>query len=499
MKRALLSPIVSALLVLALCAILSANAIAQSRPIPDKTPDPARTENFRSKRYGVLFHYLPGLQNRAEALNSCGKETSWDQCVSEFDVERFADEVARTGAGYIFFTVMQQNQYMCAPNSAFDRLTGYKPGEACSRRDLIAEIADALEKRGIDLYLYWTGDGPQQDPQASAGLKASYPVTAEFMRNWAEVTAEYGRRYGEKVKGWWVDGSFPFLHTEETLGILTEGLLAGNPNRIIAFNPGVDPEVMAYSIHDDFTAGEQENFTSVPESGSFIGGAQWHVLTYLGTWWASPGVKLTKKELAQYIWTVNRLGGVVTLDMMLFRDGSLDRSQLEAVKELRARLAEQDAEAAKAAESAPESDNLLAGGIPWSNEFVEPVPPPRFELQLGPPRFDPQLGIDGDLSTASVGNTWAWGYFVFLKQRRRAEKITVHFAPDGWASDFEILIKPADADWQSLGRFDNPEGETEFTVEFPVEEIDAVRVAGYKPDGPDQPGDRMAIAELEVY
>ncbi|MBQ3332761.1 MAG: hypothetical protein IJG83_05010, partial [Thermoguttaceae bacterium] len=59
--------------------------------------------------------------------------------------------------------------------------------------------------------------------------------------------------------------------------------------------------------------------------------------------------------------------------------------------------------------------------------------------------------------------------------------------------------KPADADWQSLGRFDNPEGETEFTVEFPVEEIDAVRVAGYKPDGPDQPGDRMAIAELEVY
>ena len=99
MKRALLSPIVSALLVSALCAILSANAIAQSRPIPDKTPDPARTENFRSKRYGVLFHYRPGLQNRAEALNRCGKETSWDQCVSEFDVERFADEVARTGAG----------------------------------------------------------------------------------------------------------------------------------------------------------------------------------------------------------------------------------------------------------------------------------------------------------------------------------------------------------------------------------------------------------------
>ncbi|MBQ3454734.1 MAG: hypothetical protein IJG25_07690, partial [Thermoguttaceae bacterium] len=62
-------------LIAALCAALipTAATSAQERAVPDKTPDPARTENFRSKRYGVFFHYLNGVQNSAESLNSDGK------------------------------------------------------------------------------------------------------------------------------------------------------------------------------------------------------------------------------------------------------------------------------------------------------------------------------------------------------------------------------------------------------------------------------------------
>ena len=482
-------------LIAALCAALipTAATSAQERAVPDKTPDPARTENFRSKRYGVFFHYLNGVQNSAESLNSDGKETSWDECVDEFDVERFADAAAETGAGYVFFTMMQQSQHLCAPNDTFDKLTGYAPGEACSKRDLIAEIADVLAARGIDLYLYWTGDGPSRDPKAAAALKAAFPVTAEYMHNWANVAAEYGRRYGDKVKGWWIDGSYSWIgHNDETLGILAEGLRAGNPDRILAFNPGVDPRVMAYSIHDDFTAGEQEKFVSVPENGRFLGGAQWHILTFLGNWWGAPGVKLTKKELAQYVWTVNRLGGVVTIDMMLYRDGSLERSQLEVMKPLRGRLAELDA----AAETPSPDGNLVSGGIPFlrSNDLLRTLPPSCFELH------EARLGIDGDLSTSAVGaENWAWTYLVYLKKRAEAKTLTVHFSPGGWATEFEIFIKPVDADWQSVGRFDNPEGNTLFTVDFAPQTLDAVRVTAYKPDGPDQPGTQMAIAELEVY
>lgn len=478
-----------------LCLVLSSakTLFAEDRPIPDKTPDPSRTENFRSKRYGVFFHYLNGLQNGKESLNSFGKETSWDDCVNEFDVELFADQIALTGAGYVFFTMMQQSRFLCAPNSTFDEMTGYQPGEACSKRDLIAEIADALRKRGIDLYLYWTGDGPSKDPRASEALKAAFPVTAEYMRNWSKVVAEYGQRYQEKVKGWWIDGCYSSIgHTEETLGILAEGLRAGNPDRILAFNPGVDPEVMAYSVHDDFTAGEQNSFTSVPNNGRFLGGAQWHILAYLGNWWAAPGVNMTKSELAQYVWTVNRLGGVVTIDLMLYRDGSLDRSQLETVRELRARLQALDT----AAVQYLPGENLASGGVPFlrSNDLLKTLPSSCYD------QHEAKLGIDGDLSTSAVGaNDWAWSYLVYLKKRVAAKQVTVHFDPNGWASDFKIFIKPIDADWQSIGRFDNAEGKTEFTVDFPPNELDAVRVTSYKPDGPDQPGSQMAITELEVF
>jgi len=36
-------------------------------------------------------HYLNGLQNSRESINSLGRETPWDECVREFDTERFAD------------------------------------------------------------------------------------------------------------------------------------------------------------------------------------------------------------------------------------------------------------------------------------------------------------------------------------------------------------------------------------------------------------------------
>ena len=38
------------------------------------------------------------------------------------------------------------------------------------------------------------------------------------------------------------------------------GLKAGNPKRIIALNRGVDPQVMSYTPHEDFTSGEQNRF-----------------------------------------------------------------------------------------------------------------------------------------------------------------------------------------------------------------------------------------------
>ena len=447
---------------------------------------------FFQKRYGVFFHYLNSLQNTAKTINSLGQETSWDDCVNEFDVERFADQVEQTGAGYVFFTMMQQTRFLAAPNETFDRLTGYRPGEACASRDLVMEIANALARRNIDLYLYWTGDGPSHDSQAFQRLHGAFPVTTEYMQNWSNVAAEYGTRYGEKVKGWWIDGAYAWIgHNSQTHGILAEGLRTGNPRRILAFNPGVDPVVQAYSDCDDFTAGEQNSFTSLPESGRFLRGAQWHILTFLGNEWGAAGTKLTKDELARYVWTANQLGGVVTIDLLLYRDGGLDRSQLETLKPLRKLLSERDSR--QKARVATGNFAVDATAFLRSNDGTRTLVPSCGAIH------EAQLGIDGDPNTSAVGGgDWAWSYIVYIPHPETAQRVTIQFG-EGWPTDFELFIKLTNGEWKSIGRFDNPDGEKSYDVSFAPEEIEAVKVTSWKPDGEDQIGGQMSVAELGIF
>jgi len=70
-------------------------------------PPRANTDWFQKAGSGVFVHYLDSLQNDPEQPHSLGKHTSWDECVREFDTERFADTMADVGAGYVIFTVMQ--------------------------------------------------------------------------------------------------------------------------------------------------------------------------------------------------------------------------------------------------------------------------------------------------------------------------------------------------------------------------------------------------------
>jgi len=306
-------------------------------------PNNPNTDWFSKAGYGVFVHYLHGLQNNPAELHSLGRQTPWDQCVKEFDVNRFADLTAEAGAGYVIFTMEQRTRFLIAPNATFDRITGYKPGEACATRDLVEDLYQALHKKNIPLMLYWTGDGPLDDPKAGSAMGCAAKVTDEYVRRWASVVEEYSRRYGDKVVGWWVDGCYPWLgYDEAKLEILARALKSGNPKSIIALNVGVQDKVRAYSKFEDFTTGEQNEFKDVP-ANRWVNGEQWHILSFLGNsfqGWGQPGSKYKKKDLIDYVNRVNTGGGVVSIDVLLYRDGSLDRSQLEMLKALRPGLEE---------------------------------------------------------------------------------------------------------------------------------------------------------------
>jgi hypothetical protein len=304
---------------------------------------------FRDRKWGVFFHYLHTVQNNpgfSEALNMGAGETAWDDCVNALDVELLAAQVASTNAGYVIFSVMQCTRQLCAPNATYDRITGYKPGEACSTRDLIADLIVALDRYGIPLFLYYTGDGPLADSQAGSAMGfegKGASVTETFVRNWAAVAREYSLRYGDKVKGWWVDGCYRSLgYTDELHGCLAEGLRAGNPDALVAFNGGVMDRVSFYSSRDYYTCGEMNRFEDVPDD-RFMNGVQWHILASLGAVpagfapydaWARPGCQYTSGYMRSYIEKVNEKGGVVSIDAALFRDGHMDAEQLELLRSL---------------------------------------------------------------------------------------------------------------------------------------------------------------------
>ena len=172
-----------------------------------------KTKILSDKKYGIMVHYLASLQNgKYSPRNPSGITTDWNECVKDFDVEAFAKSVNEAGAGYVLFTLCQCTANICAPNKAFEEITDHKCTSACSERDLPLDLAIALKKYGIDLYLYFTGDGPQRDETASKAFgtlnHTNNKVSEAFVKKWSSVMKEFSLRYGDLVKGWWIDAGF---------------------------------------------------------------------------------------------------------------------------------------------------------------------------------------------------------------------------------------------------------------------------------------------------
>ncbi len=307
------------------------------------------TDWFMESKYGIFVHYLDGIQNDPDNPRglSCGRKTTWDDCVSEFNTEIFAEQVAETGAAYTFFTVMQRTRHMCAPNSTYDCYTGYKPGEACSQRDLIKDVYDSLNKRGIKLMLYTTGDGPYGDERASMGLKGGFPwnLNAEYSKRWSECMGELSKRYGGKISGWWVDGCYKSIGFSDTtfFDSMSFELKSGNPDSIVGFNywagqEGYNGEVLPVTSYEDYTAGEiyqgLDNNHPYPQT-RWAGDEQWHVLVFLGNDWGFPDTRYPDNFLVEYVKKCNENGGVVSLDVGLQRDGRLSDKQLKQLVRLK--------------------------------------------------------------------------------------------------------------------------------------------------------------------
>lgn len=305
------------------------------------------TDRIYEKKWGVSITYSePRVRKDG---------VSWNDCVKNLDVKRLARELHEMGAGYLLWAVLHNSPHMNVPNATYDAIAGTRPGEICATRDTVLELYEELTKYDIDLYLYFPGNGPRVRGEVTERLGFRYddaelyderglprpdsenPVLLEkrlnlgFVKKWSSVLGELSVRYGDKVKGYWLDNFLPRLgFDQEFMRYYYDAAKSGNPDAIVAFNKGITPYLKRWYEKEEFTAGEFNEFEFIP-SGRFTDGLQNHVFAPLGSTWGKDDARYDNEYMREYIKRVNEAGGVVTVNIKVNADGSLSEPQRKAL------------------------------------------------------------------------------------------------------------------------------------------------------------------------
>lgn len=270
-------------------------------------------------QWGVMTHYLADWKTRE--MKEPVTVEKWNEMVNRFDVEGLAEQLKSVGAGYYLITIGQNSGYYLAPNATYDRFAGVQPSK-CARRDLVADLYEALHKRDIRLMVYLPSGAPAGDKAAREALQwqnGPHP-NREFQLKWEQIIREWSTRWGTKVAGWWFDGCYwpnTMYRGDEApnFASFAAAARAGNPAGIVAFNPGVVPRILSVTPHEDYTAGEINDPNRVEIRRAVDGridGTQVHILSYLGERWGMGAPRFSTDQVIKWSQSIRKQGGAIT-------------------------------------------------------------------------------------------------------------------------------------------------------------------------------------------
>ena len=287
----------------------------------------ASTEWLAKAGYGLMFHWT------SQSIGKDGKIKPFAQAVADFPLNQFVEMVEATGAGYVLFTVGHAEPYCPAPLKSWET---HHPGKT-TKRDLIAEMADALNAKGIRLVCYFPTHVVGKYPKASS---------KEFTQMTTDALKEFGERYGEKVVGYWFDGFYQCYekYPDFSFRDFFKTCKIGNPNRIIALNSWIYPNVTEWQ---EYWAGETASPVELPVKGTNARGPgqglRYHALLIMEPYWVQgklemPEPRFNAQALGDYISRCMENGGSVTINLGIYQDGSVDPRAVNVLKEVRKRI-----------------------------------------------------------------------------------------------------------------------------------------------------------------
>jgi alpha-L-fucosidase len=307
-------------------------------------------------KWGVFFHYL------AVPAGTTGKGTTteeWSRQIDEFDVPGLAKQLKEVGADYCVITIGQGSGHFLASNNVYDELMGFKKSP---ERDLVADLADALNPLGIKVLVYTASELGWGDLETRKALgmtshhndhrlglrdkdvpndpKENRKGQVDYLKNWEKIHEQWSKQWGKHVAGWWVDGCYHkdirFPEDEPpNFKTMKEALLAGNPDAIVSFNGGKG--IYVYSKHEDYTPGEIARQLPdcpgpwVEEEGHR---SRFHILTYLGEKWGRGNPRYSDDEVAEFAIGITSKGGFVSFDVPPQKNGLISEAFIPQLKHI---------------------------------------------------------------------------------------------------------------------------------------------------------------------
>ncbi|MDX2431296.1 MAG: alpha-L-fucosidase [Bacteroides sp.] len=283
-------------------------------------------------KYGIFVHW----SSLSRGFTGDEPRADWFQeSVEMFDVQVFADAIESTGAAWVNFTSTHQGFYWPAPNAAVDKVS---PGRT-AKRDLLGEIIDELDSRGIRTLFYLHTGYNGYDPKVwREALGQNDPDPIRFSENIEAILKEASLRYGNKLMGFgYMDGSlswdYPFNPSWESWA---RAVKAGNPDAIVGFSSNRGPMVSPFT-ELAVTDGADELRVVDPQligPGKQLGDVTnaWWCLMDRGGWYPNrpfngqwgPGPRHSTEEYVEFFKQMDKAGIPVTINLIMTADVTAD-------------------------------------------------------------------------------------------------------------------------------------------------------------------------------
>ena len=231
-------------------------------------------------KYGIFTHW--SLLSYPLYGDKKARET-FEWGVNKFDVEAYANKIEETGASWVIFTTCHGGQMFPAP---IKTLNDVLPGRT-TERDLIAEIAEALNKRNIKLLLYYNFS-PNEKKKKKLGADKNPEKWFQYL---IDFVREVSLRYGKSIAGW---GYFDSTVSSYLMNMPWEtfymAAIAGNPDAAV----GISSHWRAqFSPFNNLQTGDSGGSLNKPldkrllEKGERYEGLQEHAIFILDDFWYS--------------------------------------------------------------------------------------------------------------------------------------------------------------------------------------------------------------------